>query len=89
MIESTKTIEESVGKNEILAVLYACANQEDSLTFVDSDPCQVNQESISQNNKKGKDDNSRNSDKPDISLNKGNIKRYRHKILSAIEITQD
>ena len=87
-IESTKTIGESVRTNEILAVVYACANQEDSSTFGDADPCQVNQ-SISQNNNKGKDHNSRNSDKPDISLNKGNIKRYRHKILSAIEITQD
>ena len=54
-------------------------------TIIHADSYQVKQKSISQKN----NDNNGKSDKPKIHPNQENVNRYTHKILSAIEITQE
>ena len=85
-LELTKSIGESIRKNDILAVVYSCADQQYFSSSIDADSYQVKQKSISQKNN---DNNNGKSDKPDIGLNQENINKYTHKILSAIEITQE
>jgi len=82
-MEWTKSIGESIRRNEILAVVYTFADQRyfSSSTDAGADSYQVKHKSISLPNGK--------SDKPEIRLNQENINRYTRKILSAIEITQE
>jgi len=85
-MELTKSIGESIRKNDILAVVYSCADQQYFSSSIDADTYQVKQKSISQKNN---GNNNGKSDKPDIGLNQENINKYTHKILAAIEITQE
>jgi uncharacterized membrane protein len=85
-MELTKSIGESIRKNDILAVVYSCADQQYFSSSIDADTYQVKQKSISQKNNGNNDGK---SDKPDIGLNQENINKYTHKILAAIEITQE
>ncbi|MGB7881340.1 MAG: hypothetical protein WBL44_01325, partial [Nitrososphaeraceae archaeon] len=84
-MELTKSIGEAVRKNDILAIVYSCADEQYFSSSMDADSYQVKQKSMSQKN----NDNNRKSDKPKIHLNQVNVNRYTHKILSAIEITQE
>ena len=84
-MELTKSIGEGVRKNDILAIVYSCADQQYFSSSIDADSYQVKQKSMSQKN----NDNNRKTDKPKIHLNQENVNRYTHKILSAIEITQE
>lgn len=84
-MELTKSIGESVRKNDILAVVYSCADQQYFSNSIDADSYQVKQKSISPKN----NDNNEKSDKAKIHLKQENVNRYTHKILSAIEITQE
>ena len=84
-MELTKSIGDGVRKNDILAIVYSCADQQYFSSSIDADSYQVKQKSMSQKN----NDNNRKSDKPKIHLNQENVNRYTHKILSAIEITQE
>ena len=84
-MELTKSIGESVRKNDILAVVYGCADRQYFSCSIDADYYHVKQKSISQKN----NDDNRKSDKPKMHLNQENVNKYTHKILSAIEITQE
>jgi hypothetical protein len=84
-MEWTKSLGESIRKNEILAVVYSCADHQYFSSSTDADSYQVKQKFISQNTNV----NSGKDDKPEIHLNQENINRYTRKILSAIEITQE
>jgi hypothetical protein len=66
--------------------VYSCADQQYFSSSIDADTYQVKQKSISQKNNGNNDGK---SDKPDIGLNQENINKYTHKILAAIEITQE
>jgi hypothetical protein len=88
LMEFTKSIGESIRKNEILAIVHSCTGQQYFPNSTGADSCQVKHKSIGHKY----NDNSRNSDKSDTDaapINQENIKRYIHKILSAIEITQE
>jgi hypothetical protein len=67
-MELTKSIGESVRKNDILAVVYSCADQQYFSSSIDADSYQLKQKSISQKN----NDNNGKSDKPKIHPNQEN-----------------